>query len=79
MTLTIAAQVSVEQGGQQESGWDILILEVGVTVTSALTLTFTAPHLKPITINLCKLRRIHNLLLKILLIFLVLQGPLVGL
>ena len=75
MTLTIAAQVSVEQGGQQESGWDILILEVGVTVTSALTLTFTAPHLKPITINLCKLRRIHNLLLKYFSYFLSCKGP----
>ena len=75
MTLTIADQVSVEQGGQQESGWDILILEVGVTVTSALTLTFTAPHLKPITINLCKLQFVF----KTLLMFLVLQGPLVGL
>ena len=69
MTLTSADQVSVEQGGHQETGWDILILEVGVTVTSALTLTFTAPNLKPITINLCKLRIIctnnkSNLFLK---------------
>ena len=69
MTLTSAAQVSVEQGGHQETGWEILILEVAVTVTSALTLTFTAPNLKLITINLCKLRIIctnnkSNLFLK---------------
>ena len=35
-------------------GWEIVILEAAMNVTSALTLTFQAPQLKTITINLCK-------------------------
>ena len=35
--------------------WDIVILEVSFKIDSALTLTFRAPQLKEITINLCEI------------------------
>ena len=37
-------------------GWEIVILEVSFKIDSALTLTFRAPQLKEITINLCKIQ-----------------------
>ena len=37
-------------------GWEIVILEVSFKIDSALTLTFRAPQLKEITINLCKVQ-----------------------
>ena len=36
-------------------GWEIVILEVSFKIDSGLTLTFRAPQLQEITINLCKM------------------------
>ena len=49
------SSASEEEGaGAGAGGWEILILEVSFKVDSALTLTFRAPQLKEITINLCE-------------------------
>ena len=43
------------KAGPRAGGWEIVILEVSFKIDSALTLTFRAPQLKEITINLCEL------------------------
>ena len=49
------SSASEEEGAEAGAGgWEILILEVSFKVDSALTLTFRAPQLKEITINLCE-------------------------
>ena len=48
----VAAKKDVGVPGK---GWEIVILEVSFTIKNAFTLTFRAPQLKEITINMCKI------------------------
>ena len=49
-------EVAKKDGSMTGKGWEIVILEVSFTIKDAFTLTFRAPQLKEITINMCKIK-----------------------
>ena len=54
--------VAKKDGSMTGKGWEIVILEVSFTIKDAFTLTFRAPQLKEITINMCKIKIIESAL-----------------
>ena len=55
-------EVAKKDGSMAGKGWEIVILEVSFTIKDAFTLTFRAPQLKEITINMCKIKIIESAL-----------------